>query len=375
MFKLLLIALALVGCTNVTLFAQDGAKGSSDEQKVFQVENIALLNSSSEFGLRAGSIQIVAGYIKSIEAKLTSIVETEFADKKTPQNGLVAVAIRPGGSSKLWVDVGDKFNEDLTTKLEKSLADTGTPQVAGGPVAFTVNFQIWGGVTKAEKEKGAGVAPPAIPASWKKALKANNKPPEEGKKLKVPDDVLPLVWPEESQKNDSSDVFVPEGFVLQKLEPLGGNILRPKDWHYSQGSANQSVIWTISKEPAESYVTGVRVQLVVGVKKATGKTPEEFVQRFVDGKKKQTKVLSQHKAMKQGGFTRVGIETQEPQPGAKDAPPFRILYSCFWNNEMDMVAITISGTTTDLWEEYQETFGTMAGLTIVDLKKAKAMRE
>jgi len=40
-----------------------------------------------------------------------------------------------------------------------------------------------------------------------------------------------------------------------------------------------------------------------------------------------------------------------------------------------MAAITISGTTTDLWEEHRQTFDTMAGLTLVDLKKAKPEKQ
>jgi len=96
------------------------------------------------------------------------------------------------------------------------------------------------------------------------------------------------------------------------------------------------------------------------------------MQKFLESKRKGFKVLSEREAIQQGEFTRVGLETEEPQPGTNEEDkPFRILYSCFWNNKTDMAAITISGTTTDLWEEHRQTFDTMAGITLVDLKKAK----
>lgn len=372
MTKTSLLILSLLFATTACLFAQSDQKEDSEKVKLFQVKNIALLNSTEEFGRRAGSVQIMAEFIKAMEAELKSVVESKFSKDKTPQNGMAAVAVRPGGFSKFWVDIGDSFHEDITSDLETALADVGTPRVAGGPVAFTINFQIWGGIEEPAPQKKVGVSPPKLPALWKEAIQEQGMKGNKNR-LRLPDDLLPLVWPEEAVDEKESDgAFVPEGFVLQTLEPLGGSVLRPKEWHYSQSGSKQGVVWTISKEPADSYVTGFRIQLIAGVKKATGKTPEAFMNDFFDTKKKQVKVLSEREATTQGGFTRIGLETEEPQPGKKAAPPFRIIYSCFWNNERDMAAITISGTTTDLWEEHQETFDTMAGLTLIDLEKAKA---
>lgn len=346
--------------------SQSKQEEGTSRDSAFQVENIALLNSTNEFGQRSPSPKIMGGYIKSIEAAVTPIANKAYADDKTPHNGLVAVAIRPDGTKKFWIDVGDEYQPELTSQLEKAMDGSGIPRVNGGPVAFLLNFQIWGGVEKPKTEKQPSVTPPILPAQWRKAAKGKEE-------LKVPDDLLSLVWPaEESDGVADEETFVPDGFVLQPLAPFGGSILRPKDWHFNQGNSNKSIIWTISKEPLEDgYITGVRIQLIGGIEKSTGSTPEKVVQSFIDSKKKGFKVLSEREETQQGEFTRVGLETEEPQPGKKDGKPFRILYSCFWSNENDMAAIIISGTTTDLWEEHRETFDTMAGLTIVDLKKAK----
>jgi len=376
MYRLTLLIFCILGGTFAEAIAhpQDKQVEDSAEATVFKIENIAFLNPMQEFDERVGTVQVVADYIKTIEANLSPIIAKEYSDDETPKNGLVAVAIRPNGSCKFWMDVGGEFSEDQTSELQTTMDRVGAPKVVGGPVAFTINFKIWGGVEEQKLRKAGAVRPPKMPTQWIQAMK------ESKQKLRVPDDLLPIVWPEKnadtkSNEGDAVKIFVPDGFVLQTLDPLGGSILRPKDWHYSQSGSKQGVLWTITKEPNKNgYTTGVRIQLVAGIKKGTGKSPEEFVKDFIKDKKKTSKVLTEREATQQGGFTRIGLETEEPQHGKPDALPFRILYSCFWNNQSDMIAITTSGTTTDLWEENQEIFDTMAGLTLVDLKKAKSKR-
>lgn len=370
--SILLLSLLFLMPIEARAQSQDRKEDRAAKNKVFQVENIALLNAISEFGKRAPSTKIMADFIKAVEAAVEPLAKKAFADDRTPHNGLVAVAIRPDGTRKFWVDVGDEFRTELTSDLEKAMVNVGTPRVINGPVAFSLNFQIWSGVEKPKVKKmpaGKGVAPPNLPVEWLKVAK------EIGKELHVTDELLPLVWPVEAANAEDEKRFVPEGFVLQSLDPLGGSILRPRDWHFNQGNSHQSVTWTISKTPPEGgYITGVKIQLVYGVKKSIGQTPEELIKSFIDSKR-QFKILSEREATQQGGFTRIGLETEEPQAGKKDAEPFRILYSCFWNNELDMAAITTSGTTKDLWEEHRETFDVMAGLTLIDIKKAKSKQQ
>ena len=61
----------------------------------------------------------------------------------------------------------------------------------------------------------------------------------------------------------------PGSFVLQTLEPTGGEILYPMDWHFVEGHPATSWMWTISKEDTEGgklpYETGVRIQAAMKV--------------------------------------------------------------------------------------------------------------
>jgi hypothetical protein len=64
---------------------------------------------------------------------------------------------------------------------------------------------------------------------------------------------------------------------MQVLEPTGGEILRPRDWFYAEGHRGPTYMWTISREDTAGgrpYTTGVRIQLLTGVRNGTGKTAE-----------------------------------------------------------------------------------------------------
>lgn len=158
----------------------------------------------------------------------------------------------------------------------------------------------------------------------------------------------------------------PEGYVMQVMEPTGGKILRPEGWHYHEGHRETSWSWTISREDTnggkDPYDTGVRIQTFMGVEKGTGDTPEAFVRGFIEGKKKSAeKVHRSCEATGQGMFTRICTEVTEGD--------YRILYSGFWGNDMDIVVISISGAKVAEWEKYTEIFDKMSAFELIDMER------
>lgn len=160
----------------------------------------------------------------------------------------------------------------------------------------------------------------------------------------------------------------PARFVLQVLEPTGGKIQRPADWHYSESHRASSYVWTLSREDATKgpYTTGVRIQTLVGVRKTTGKTTRQFVEDFAAAKKRSAdKVLKTCEAAAQELFTRICLETEEG--------PYRILYSLFWGNrDLDLVVVSIAGTTKELWGTYSPVFDRMSDFELIDMKRFEA---
>lgn len=155
----------------------------------------------------------------------------------------------------------------------------------------------------------------------------------------------------------------PREFVTQVLEPTGGKIQRPKSWFYSESRNEVSYTWILSREDASNgaYTTGVRIQTLVGVQEGTGKSPKQFVSDYVATKKKEAKVLKTCDEKDQGMFTRVCLETEEG--------PHHILYSLFWGNKVDIVVVSIAGTTKELWDTYASTFDRMGAFELIDLKR------
>ena len=155
----------------------------------------------------------------------------------------------------------------------------------------------------------------------------------------------------------------PREFATQILEPTGGKIRRPKGWFFTESHGPSWFGWIVSREdPAKgSYTTGFRIQMIVGVRKGTGKSPKQFVMDYIASKKKEATVLKSCDPKDQGMFTRICLETEEG--------PHHILYSLFWGNELDWVVVTIAGTTKELWSTYWETFDRMGPLDLIDMSR------
>jgi len=157
----------------------------------------------------------------------------------------------------------------------------------------------------------------------------------------------------------------PAEFVTQVLEPTGGKIQRPKDWFYKESQNQSGYLWTISREDSTKgpYLTGMRIQLLSGVKKATGKTAEQFIRDFIEKKKKEAdKVVNLCDPKEQYLFTRMCLETEEG--------PFHILYSLFWGtDDLDMAVIVIAGAPAELWDTYAPAFDKMGNFELIDMKR------
>ena len=91
---------------------------------------------------------------------------------------------------------------------------------------------------------------------------------------------------------------IPEGFVMQVMEPTGGKILRPKDWFYYEGHRKGAWMWTITKEDTkggkEKYETGVRIQVFADVSEQTDESAEVFINQFLAQTRKAAKVVHKH---------------------------------------------------------------------------------
>jgi hypothetical protein len=165
---------------------------------------------------------------------------------------------------------------------------------------------------------------------------------------------------------------IPDGFVMQVLEPTGGKILRPQGWFYNEGHRAHSWMWTISKEDThwgkESYDTGVRIQAFVGVLAGTGKSPEVFVKEFIVQRGQVAdQVHRDCEAVNQGQFTRMCLEVTEGD--------YRILYSVFWDNSIDIAIISIAGSRVAEWDMNSVFFNMMSTFEFIDMERFSSVED
>lgn len=317
----------------------------------FETDHLALYQPDNILRHRVPSVEVLGEYMK----KLQGLCEEHFAKQTKASNLTLVIAVRPGKRSKVWfIPRPTQATAIELDTLRKKLEAVTPLEVRGGPFAFAICGKIAGGVaeTKAEKESG-----PPLPEEWTTAL-TNSK-----QRGLIPDAALDLLWP--ALPGEEKDPETPMEFVTQELNPTGGEIERPKDWHYKEGHRESTFMWTLAKENQDdgTYTTGVRIQMFAGVTKATSLTPKEFVEQFVEKKRKTegVQVVEMCDPQDEGKFKRICLEIVEG--------PYHILYSLFWSNDMDMVAITIAGTSKELWHVYAPTFDRMNKFKLIDIKK------
>ncbi|MCW5198655.1 hypothetical protein VU06_02775 [Desulfobulbus sp. F3] len=163
------------------------------------------------------------------------------------------------------------------------------------------------------------------------------------------------------------DLPIPEGYILQYLDPTDGRIAKPKDWYYTSRGTQSGWLWTLSSEnPAKGfYETGLRIQLLLGVKHVTKRSTKEFAQDFLEQKRKTTKVICEHEPVDQGDFTRQCLEVMETLNLPEGPVVFHILYSVFWGKEMDMVLLSTFGTPEEKWQDYMSVSKIMATFDLI----------
>ncbi|RWX44261.1 hypothetical protein H206_01871 [Candidatus Electrothrix aarhusensis] len=346
-WHLLLLIFTWCSMTSSKVLAED----------IFTMQKITLYNQMDIFSYRCSpDVDSWKDFVQQVKEKAAGLwVGTS---RKKSENGLIAVAIIPEKKMKLWLDIEGSFRANLTESLTRKLKDVKIPLVQEGPIAFSIHFSLHGDSTSQKDGKII------LPESWLKAAKKQARP------VLIPDEILPLVW-DEAAKPITEPPYIPEGYILQVLEPFGGTIIRPQEWFYTESHRPQHYTWKVTKEDAKlgPYETGVMIQALLGIKEHTGKTPKQFVLSFIEEKKKNAKILSESSERNVGLFTRVCLETEEEIKAGTISQQHHIMYSLFWEDKMDIVAISIAGTPVDLYEKNKKILNSMNSFELIDMKR------
>jgi hypothetical protein len=294
-----------------------------------------------------GGVQEVASFIEVVKTVWKQEIPSDAERTQTS----IVLGLGYERQVTAWV-INSKtdINEKVTSELRKHKS----PWIRNGYFAFALSGADF------ESGQKESFSPP-MPEEWKDVSE------KQAASLLV-DDILAVLLP----KNPSPQTNAPEGYEIQLLEPLGGKILRPKGWYYSENHGGPKYSWTVSKEDSSSasYETGMKIQLFTGLREGTGKSPKELCTGFLNSKADSTKVITKFPETEQGMFTRAGIEVEEKI----NSETYHIIYSAFWMNS-NIAVISIAGSPVDLWDKYKDTFQIMGGFELIDMERFEKKSE
>ncbi len=146
-----------------------------------KLSNVVLYQPDAELKARLGGVNLLAGYIKQVKA----LCEPSFNSER-PEALDIVIIVKPGGKARVWF-VSTLQKAPDRTKLKQAIEAIPTPPVKEGPVAFALSYDLNG----AERKKpSTGTFQPPIPEEWKVKAKETNS------YLRIPDGVIPLIWPD-----------------------------------------------------------------------------------------------------------------------------------------------------------------------------------
>lgn len=104
---------------------------------------IVLLQADELMLQRVRSAQELAAYIKAVEVAAGQAIDGAFQRK--PAGGFVVVAVKPGGRSRVWLDLDAPLPAATQQALRAGIEAVPAPDVQGGPIVFAFKASFWGG--------------------------------------------------------------------------------------------------------------------------------------------------------------------------------------------------------------------------------------
>ena len=159
------------------------ANADAQALRAYEMKSIALYQPDDVLTSRVGHDAVpLAGYIEAINAVATD--EFGRAERGRGSSGAIVIAVKPSGASRMWLVLGEnELPEGLAERLKSRVERIGPMSVSGGPIAFALVFDAWGGgVPIATSDQ-----PAPYPDEWRVAT--------DGEPLVVPDGILDVIWP------------------------------------------------------------------------------------------------------------------------------------------------------------------------------------
>lgn len=152
--------------------------------------------------------------------------------------------------------------------------------------------------------------------------------------------------------------------TTQVLEPVGGRILRPRNWVLQPAHRPEAYVWLVAPPTgAQAAVPRVRVETVLGARREGGADAFERAQAVLKAKSGEgSRVLRRCEPKDLGLFTRACLEVDE---GAE-----RVLYTVYWETTgRNIFSVVEARALQAQWPTYAALFARMANFQVLDMKQ------
>jgi hypothetical protein len=150
----------------------------SAAKELYHLEHIMLLQPEFIFSERSPGAQEVSDYITSLGSAAGKALAKEQKHYKAA--GFIAIAVRPGGLSKVWFDLKPALPADVEERLKQALESSPPFSAKKGVVVFALNITLG----------SASPTGPGFPApvAWQDAMTDESEPLEIGA-------LVDKIWP------------------------------------------------------------------------------------------------------------------------------------------------------------------------------------
>lgn len=321
----------------------------------YQMTSVTMLQPEQVMERRAADVSALAEYIANVDATLEKSLKS--FSPHCPAQGSIFIAVRPNRTSKTWL----AFNPALPDKLADMIISTvqSIPPFPAqeGIVVFSLQTKLWDGTSTAQ--------PRQFPKEWLAIPKQNDLPTEAS-------EIADLAWGHKNEPAVQSNNLAPSGFVQQILDPTGGAINRPKDWFYTQMNNPAGYTWTISHEDSKNgaYQTGMKIQLLTGIQEYTHVSSSDFIKHFISEKKRSAvSIIKSCPEQTEDNFQTICLESEEIVPALDAKEKFHIIYTGYWNNELDIAFMTTFGAPSREWDKTNNIAANMSSLKLLDMAR------
>src|SRR5262249_54109030 len=167
----------------------------------FETRHLVLYQPDAVLADRLSSVDELAAYTKKLQAACI----IPFRDATVPEALDVVVAVKQGGTSRVWFVAPARTDTDSSlAELALEIERIAPPIVRNGPIAFAIVGSLAG--APREQQSGSEYRPP-LPKAWLEAAQQSGYP------AVLPDDALRYAWPTSTRYSQSypetEELFMP----------------------------------------------------------------------------------------------------------------------------------------------------------------------